>query len=248
MNRRDFLKTAGGVAAILGLPSLALGQDDSPEWLRQALARMKKENKFGLAIRVPADYDQRFELSRKLLELLRSEKDEMVELLSSSVLVCLGGKSFPGRDGEALALLDLDGKRVDGAKSLEFPTLLTDDRIRERAEAIRKTVDVSKTLEALEGDLEEAAAATAKLEKLAPAIAPLLVYEHRQSKGEVRDRLMAVLQRYVAEFEGKEPGPRLPFGVECKDHTGCSEEPYSKCGRSSMPQPARKFLEFLAKT
>lgn len=241
MNRRDFLKTAGGLGLILGLPSLTLGQEESPEWLRQALARMKKENKFGIAIRVPSDPDARATLAARLLELVESEKDEAVQLLCSAVLVCLGDKTFPGRDDEGIALFDDSGKRVDGAKSIDSLFALIEKRLETRAAALR-TDEIRATIENLSGDLEESSKAAAELEKLAPTIAPLLVFEARRTEGVVRDHLRAVLLRHAT------PAARLPYGVECRERTGCGSDSMSKCGMSRVPGPGRKFLHFLAKT
>lgn len=258
LNRRDFLKAAGGFGLVLGLPSTLLGQDPEPEWFGKALARMKRENKPGVALAVPKDPQARRSLSRNLLALVQTENTDVRMILAEAVFVGLGAKEFDriGRDGETAVLIDTEGRRIEGIafgafdqapKFVEaFAKLLHgagDARLNERADAILQAApaDVRQALADLAvDDLETADRAEAVLHRHAAAIVPLLVRESRK-----KPRARAVVLRYFADLSEKEPG-RLPYGVRVGEHYGCTEDSQAKCGRSSVPSHGRKFLEFLS--
>jgi hypothetical protein len=251
MDRRTFLKLTGGSALFIGLQPL-LGQDEKQDWMRLALERMKKENKPGVAILVPAEYGAQRELGRKLLALLQTESDDVMEILCEAVFVCVRGE-FPGRDGDTAALFDLEGRRIEGLRldlerfAEQMGGLLHGQRLEERARVLRKDFPM-ETFEKLGGDLEEADQAAAVLDRHADRFLPLYVWMRIEMKpGIARDRLRAAIRRYFGKGQPDENGPRLPFGTKVVEHRGCGEDPQSKCGRASVSGPAKKFLQFAAK-
>jgi hypothetical protein len=265
IDRRGFLKTLAGVPLVLGLPSLLRGQDkvDGPAWFGKALERMKKENKPGVVIAIPEDRPERFNLGIALARLIEQGDEGVHEILCEAVFVCASAKLVrDAREGETVIVIDVDGRRVEGAKLdlKDFTKILQpllhgekNERLRERAGAIRKKTDekVLAALKRIDSDSgDERDEATALLEKNAEGIVALLVFERLTAEEpERRARLRTVIKHHFETFDTKKPGPQLPYGTELRERTGCGDDSDTpvKCGMGSVPENGRKFLRFVTK-
>jgi hypothetical protein len=257
MTRRRFLEQAGAIPLILGFPALAKGQEPKAgdELLKQALERMKKENTFGVILRIPDQEKERQDLGVALLRLLESKRVDVEEIFAQAVFVCLERK-----ETEAAVLIDDAGSRIDGAKLAiadfqdadrfvrAFRALLHGEgerRLKERSEKIRKTLDEEavRALDRLDDDEPKTRdQAVAVLSKHAAGAIPFLVdCRLRAESGERRERLAQVIRGHFARMDEK---TRLPYGTTIFEQRidGCP-----LCGRGSVPPSSRRFLKFLSK-
>jgi len=291
-NRRTFLIQSGATVGVVGLgyllwdrraPAGGPGDTGKPPVARQpsglvkeALQRMKAENKPGIAVRIPADPRLRHWPGHLLIGLLNDYDQRDFGLFAESVYVCLEGPALQagirGADpSHALVLFDASGRAVAGVPfdyQLEdawekFAPLLTsllhgegDGRLRARAESARRRADpgVIEAVDRLSTEADHDLAV-----RHARTIGPLLVFEHLNAIDVAREQaLERVIRQYVQTASGTSPGPRLPFGVEAEKFKGgcggdfCEEQPKSTmrlggaCGMAIVGPDARSFLRYLS--
>ena len=287
-NRRTFLIQSGATFGVIGLGYLLWDSPGPPEvpgdaqkpptvkpptgLLGEALARMKAENKPGVAIRIPVDPETRHLPGHFIVGTLNQPEEGVIRLYAQSVFVCLESAVVQGRlrgadPSHNLVLFDATLRVVAG---IDFkydrwdgfaPALLglvqgkEDALLKSRAESIRRSapapvVDAVDRLDSV-GDRTTVAAHAAK-------IAPLLVYEDLQPTNEIRKKALTdILRGYVESSSATVPGPRLPFGVETSGEVGgcgdsCRERSESQqkvvvgCGMGRVSPTARSFARYLS--
>lgn len=293
-NRRDFLIQSGAAMGVVGLgymlwdpqaPSRKDGLDpETPgdagrppaparppgKLLGAAIRKMRDENKFGVAVRIPDDAENRHMAGHTLDNHLNGGTPERDELFAETVFICLESaviqKELLGADpSHSLYLFNPAGRVLASVPfnyAAECPgfvrvarTLVHGEdnaRLRPRADSILAECDpiVAQALARLESPEDKSVV----LER-ASTLAPLLVYEKLQAPaGPRRAALTELIGVYVASAAANAPGPRLPFGVvleaggrECGDC--CDERPprnYSiACGMARVRPNDRWFVRYL---
>lgn len=198
-------------------------------------------------------------------------------IFTEAVFVCMTSELAdrlvrrPG-DPKNRFLLDPEGRTIAAdtvdATVLESPEAFTPSftrflhggdgaRLRERAEAVGKTLDdrLRKSLSRLSSEsAEERDAAQAAILERADSIAPFLVQQSIAApEAETRGRLKDVLASLYAPGREGAAGFRLPYGsylpefAEACGHLRLKEEAAVECGLGRAPLRSRKFLRFLAK-
>ena len=293
-NRRNFLIQSGTTLGVFGLGYLLwdaeapsgnggtdpgtpgdAGRPPAPkrppgELLGAAIRRMRDENTFGVAVRIPDDAEHRHTPGHILVYHLNERGPECDELFAETVFVCLETaviqKELLGANpSHSLCLFTPDGKVVASvpfdyeANRREFVIGVRelvhgegDARLRRRADSILADCDpaVAQALARLESPGDKAAVLGQ-----ASTLAPLLVHERLQAPaGPRRDALAELIGRYVAAAAANAPGPRLPFGVELEAESGgcgdsCKEQPPRNyriaCGMGRVGPGTRSFLRYL---
>ncbi len=210
----------------------------SPEGLDGALARLRREGRLGLVIRLPADPDRRRAIGDVLRGIVRDRNLDTHEALLEAAFLCLEDEAVRSRlrgarPGEDLLLVDGDGYVMAGCKIGRVGDLLDaargllygaeDERLRERAAATRKNA----TREALAA-FEELARCThtSRVVPHAASLLPLLILARREGVEPLADRAADVLCEYEDAREARDPEANLPYGLGFQTrHRGanCSE-------------------------
>jgi hypothetical protein len=286
-NRRAFLIQGGATFGVIGLGYLLWDSAGSPEvpgdakrppvskpptgLLAEALARMKAENKPGVAIRIPVEPKMRHVPGHCIVESLNRPDANAIRLYAQSVFVCLESavlqEQIRGADpADSAVLFDSTLRAVAGIPfnygtdwDRFVPVLLElvqgkgDERLRSRAESIRRSAPapVMDAVDRLDsaGDRATVAAHAAK-------IAPLLVYEDLQPTNEIRKKALSqILRGYFDSTSATVPGPKLPYGVKASPGGGCGDgceerseaqrEMVVECGMAMMGPGARSFARYL---
>ena len=272
-NRRTFLFQSAGRAAALGLSGLCgCHATKRPGALRDALSRMRAENKPGLAIRIPKDRKTRCEPGHSLICCQNLEDPDWRELFSEAVFVCLEDATLQdhlrgANPAHALVAFDADGFVEEGVPfdfesdwERFFPTASTllhgpaDSRLLARALTLRKRADLAvvEALDRLEGPADRDLLASK-----AATIMPLLACERLKAQEETRhDDLREVIDRYFESCPVTLSGPRLPFGVQAEPGGGgcgdsCDEcvkvaaGILVECGMGYVSPRSRTFVRYL---
>lgn len=278
MNRRRFLTQAAAIPALFGLRELFAQEPASgpPAWYVQALERMKSTGRYGVILVVPDPEADRRRLGLTLWTLANEDHRAGHLLFTEAVFICIpstvADRLFtPSGERQRRFLLDADGTllaadAVDTAALddpdkfvASFATFLhgvSNDRLRARAEAVRKTLgdDVKKAVAQLSSEsADEREAAQALLVRHADAIAPYLAHEAVVAADvETRGRMGDILARLYATTREESVGPRLPYGsympefAEACGRLRLKEEAMVECGLGRAPLKSRKFIRFLA--
>lgn len=269
-DRRTFLFRTGSAAAVFGLPSLGCHATRRPQALKEALQRMRAENKPGIAIRLSADPATRHLPGHALLYHLNHEEADSRETFAESVFVCLDSAVLQdhlrGVDpAHSIVLFDTGGYayagvRHDFAKDWEhfMPRVRAlihgpgNARLQARAEAIRKAADPSavEALDRLGGEADQET-----LLRHAPTIAPLLVHARLVAADKARqEALRDVIEKYYDSVGTLTAGPKLPYGVESRPgSSGCGDDcdeagPRNygvACGMGFAGPKTRSFVRYL---
>ena len=271
--RRRFIRQTGGFSLLLGFPSLGCRRVPAPDWLEEGLARMRKQNKPGVVLRVPTEKKKRCLLGHQLAHYMNSRKPDVHEIFCEAVFMCLESATVAdhiqgARKSETVILIDVDGYAQAGAPALTLGKPYDEDsfavtlrsllhgpgnqRLVARAEALRRKTPVAvvKALDELKTgpDLEI-------LEKHAGSILPLLVRARLEADTKDREaKVRRIIEKHFADANVKKRGPRLPYGVEVRPDMGgcgdrCEEGDPNRgavaCGMAMMVPGSREFVKFL---
>jgi hypothetical protein len=268
MNRRAFLSIAAGAPLVFGLREL-LAQESAPDFVTQALKRMKRTGRFGVFLILPDADADRQALGKNLLARMpigSKAGRTGFELFCANVFVCLsadqaakaGLKAKSDGPGLLRILLDPEGKTVAAdsvaldvfaespAFSKSFATFINGAdgaRLRDRALAIEKgfTDELKKSAEQIRSDGPESTQAMESLGASADSIAPWFAQKSLEKDGA---RFEAVLWNYYMEQAAKDPEPSLPFGIKV-ERVVQVEDPCPGCGMAVFRRAHYKFLKFL---
>lgn len=253
ISRRVVLGGIVAAPAVFGLRYL-LGQEKAeapagePEWLGQALRRMRETGRWGVVIVAPPDEDARRGLGAGLYALteLDDEDVEAHDLFCQAVFVVLSGPQarshFPKVPGADRILLGPGGNPIawdtagfevyaDSAKFTgSFRPFIhgpEGSRLKERAKAIEEALPeaLKKAARELGADsVEERSRAAVLLTRDVEKITPYLGYLQREgATEEVRSQAKLLLRRYFATLPGESFGNRLPYGCYLRKFVGsCS--------------------------
>lgn len=235
IDRRVFL---GGLAAAPLVYGLGPSAPGDPEWLVEALARMKDTGRWGVVLLAPAGEEPRRKLGLALYALteLDEEDVEAHDLFCQAVFLILSESQarirFPKAAGAVdRILLDPDGNPLawdaagleiyaDSAKfAASFRTFIhgpDGGRLVDRARALEAALPepLLRAVRDLESDsadlrLEAVLTLTRSIEKVTPVLA------HVQQRGgteEARRQARLLLRRYFSTLAREGIGTRLPYG------------------------------------
>lgn len=280
MDRRTFLATP----LVFGLSDLFAQENKAPSWLAEALQRMKETGRCGIVLIVPDKKEEQRPLGEALAARIDGPDRATRALLCEAVFLCLPRRLAEGAvcaagDRNTRYLLDPSGKAVDSdtlaPSALESPKAFASsfdlflhgrdgNRLRERAEAIRKTLPagVKEAIEQLDADeVDIREKASALLLRHADRILPLLADLSRNADPvERRGRAADVIEAYFLSIPAPKPGPQLPYGCRiprlvsagCGSRVELEEGEQEEriavlCGRGSVSRPSARFLSFLLK-
>ena len=263
MNRRSFLAQAAAAPLVFGL-SEALGQEHrrDPEWYRRALDRMKRTDRHGIVLVVPADSRKRRDFGEALHGLLNGPRTDAQALFTEAVFICLtpelaDGRVRPAGGRENRFLLDPRGRRIaadrietiaDPAKFVaSFESFLhgrTGERLAAHARLIEGRLGdgVKRAIRRLDADsIEEREAAAARVLKEADSIIPYLAHLGRTERSlERRQRCRDLIGIHFRSLAAK----RMPYGTHPVAQV---IDPCPGCGLGFAPRQSRHFLSFLTK-
>ena len=267
MDRRRFLAGLGAAPFVFGLDDLSAQAD--PAWKEAAFRRMKETRRHGVVLVLPPEA-KREGWAEALRALIHSEREEVYELFSEAVFICMTAE-LAGAQGNRL-LLDPDGKRIaadtvawdltaaggfhDRHRFSEPDEVLKslrlflhgegDARLKKSAAeiAVSLPVEVKPAVEKLEAEsIEERGQARAALLKHADALMPWLVLMKQEAPaGERRSQLAEVIQAHFKSFQEDRPGSRLPYGCALVTER---VDPCPPCGMAVVTDPSRNFLKRL---
>jgi hypothetical protein len=288
MNRRTFLIQSGSAIGVLGLGYLLVEPPEGPTpspgdakppshrkpptaLLKAALERMAREQKPGIAIRIPKNPDRRHTAGHTLLYYLNQMDSGSLRLFAQTVVICLESAAFDdefaGANPKHEIILFDASRRAESGIAFDFeqgwqgfvPALLAlvqgdgDRRLSARAASIREKspAELMEALDRLSTEAERAQVAAQ-----ASRMAPLLVYEELQPTQEFRRKALGeILRQYVESASPTDPGPRLPFGIQAGAARGgcgdsCQERPephmVAACGMARVRPSDRDFVRYLA--
>jgi hypothetical protein len=252
MDRRSFLKAAAAAPCVFGLRHL-LGQDPAPagpDWYRDALARMKERDLYGVVLVAPDGAKEKLELGKKLWDLLEGASSETHELFLTGVFVVMNPELAlkagvrTAEEKEDRFLLDPDGRRVSadrvGAKVFDTPDAFVADfdpflhgegaihlRWRANGAGAKAPPEIFTALSDLGADdIVIRDRASAALLKRADEFLPLFAWKRRTAKdAEVAARLKTLVEQHYKSLRMEPFGPRLPFGTRVPQFrtAGCGE-------------------------
>ncbi len=243
---------------------------------------MKETGRCGIVLIVPDAREGQLPIGLALAGLVDSDDRATHALLCEGVFICLRRVQAEGRiceigDGNTRYLLDPAGRRLEADRidpsALGTPEAFTrsfgpflhgrsQERLRERADAIRKTLspearDAVEKLDADDPDLRESASAhlLREADRILPFLAELSL---RAEPVERRGRAADVIEAHF-KAAADAPGPRLPFGCKVPKlvPSGCGrmreqeegEDEKNRmmvaCGMARAPRESRRFLGFL---
>jgi hypothetical protein len=259
------LSTLGcdGPATVPGSQDGAGSAPRKPKFLLDALERMRKENKPGIALRLSSDLQSRHP-GQDLEALLNREKSEYREMFAEIVFVCLQSPvlqaHLKGADpGHSLVLFDVEGRAEAGMAFTysedcdRFARAALDlahgpnlERLKRRADEILRKADPA-TIEALSrlGNAEgDRAPDSVVLFQEVPRIAPLLVFRRLEAtSAPLKEWLGGILDFYVGYSS---PAP-LPYGVELAAQKQVDRDPCPTCGMAFIQPASRTFVKYLTR-
>lgn len=227
-----------------------------PQALVDALARMRSENKVGIALRIPTNPDRRHDPGHALQAVIEAESPEARDALSELVVVCLESPVLDSHLASVNPAHDLilfdEELRVVAGRTFNFrenwnglsAALLNlahgsdGSRLEQRANAIRAKTDpdVLASLDRLATKDGDPNTDTAVLVLEAPRIAPLLIHTLTKATTAARQQaLRNVIDTYVASSKAPSPGPKQLFGVEMGPFRGgCGDDPCLEQSQSQI--------------
>ena len=262
--RRGFL--AGAVPLALALPLRSEVQDAEPPWAPEALARMKAEDRLGLALRIPREPEQRCWLGHLLTDLLNPRDLLSRETRSAVLILCFEEEAFYSRypinpENLGALLLNPDGIPLEGRPRILKPY----DELWKSFRALVEGADGARFRARAYAACAKADEATRNLvarltmprevETLVPMVGkllPWLAYERRTADAYRAGRLEEAIRLWHERLpeddrEGPPPyGVRLGTGAISCGHRPCCEERSSRdvtcaCGVSGN---SRRFIRF----
>ncbi|GEM_PF-2739424 len=274
INRRDFLKHTAAATVILGFPffSRFADADDAPDFLAEALARMKDERKPGVLILIPKDAGQANVLASVLAHILTPQNGAAHQIFCEAVVACVPTKTAARIEGVkadwTVVCLDASGKVIDGAalpinqcneKLIPLATQILhgkdNERLKSAAQSQREKLD-DKTFDRVRKAIENLGAQSSRLRELAsqelvelapraPAILALAAVT--TADAEVKARAASIFETIFESAPDDKPSACLPFGAKWEGRMVKAQpvDPCHACGMAVMPDASRKFLRFV---
>ena len=263
LNRRTFITQAAAAPLVFGLSeALGQGRSTTPTWYGQALDRMKKTDRHGIVLIVPADPRKRRDFGEALHRLLEGRHADVQALFNEAVFICLTpeiatGRVRPAGGRENRILLDPTGKRVaaDQVESFVDPSKFVasfepflhgkaGERLAVHARRIeaRLGADVKRAIRRLDADtIEDREEAAGLILKKADSLIPYLAHLGRtEGNLERRQRCRDLIGLHFRSLAAK----RMPYGT---NPVAQYIDPCPGCGMAIAPRRSRHFLSILTK-
>ena len=286
IDRRTFLGHTGTASLILGFPFIIKGgqenktpddqSKETPRILKEGLARMKEEFKYGLVIVIPEGEKAQADLTNTLQKIIQSTDEQIHESLSAAVWMCLPEKDVQDhingyKKEEKLISLDMSGMRVDGVKNMpeDFEFLLTrlqlllygkkNATLEKWAEEVKgkfKKDDselLEKSISGLKDEKEPDFAKDSEmiLSKMPKAVSLVVLARKQTESKDLQKRFTQIIEKYFSSNSTEKSGTRLPFGLiwEQKMVEGADDVPFGcpACGMVVTKQIPKKFLKLVTK-